>query len=46
MWNTLGDLFKNDQNKSVRESWDNYIPPYRNLGAIFIKAYDKKISSY
>ena len=46
MWQTLTTFFKNDSNKSVSESWDNYIPPYRNLGAIFIKAYDKMLSAY
>ena len=29
---------------AIRESWEDYIPPYRNLGAIFIKAYNKKTS--
>jgi hypothetical protein len=43
MWGSLTKLFYSDRNKSVRESWDDYIPPYKNLGAIFIKAYNKKI---
>jgi hypothetical protein len=46
MWNTLGKQFARDPSKHVRESWDDYIPPYRNLGAIFIKAYNKKMESY
>ena len=45
MWRTLTGLFSRDPNKNVRESWDDYIPPYRNLGAIFIKAYNKKMES-
>jgi hypothetical protein len=43
MWYTLSKYFAADKNKDVRDSWDNYIPPYKNLGAIFIKAYNKKI---
>ena len=43
MWATLSKVFYTDKNKDVRESWDDYIPPYKNLGAIFIKAYNKKI---
>ncbi|CAN5883382.1 hypothetical protein BH11BAC4_BH11BAC4_00060 [soil metagenome] len=43
MWASLTKVFSADQNKSLRESWDDYIPPYKNLGAIFIKAYNKKM---
>ncbi len=43
MWASLGKVFMNDPNREVRESWEDYIPPYKNLGAIFIKAYNKKI---
>ena len=42
MWKSLGSLFGKDPNPEVRESWEDYIPPYRNLGAIFIKAYHKQ----
>ncbi|MEO6405689.1 MAG: hypothetical protein ABIY51_15910 [Ferruginibacter sp.] len=42
MWANLTSLFQRDPNKEVRESWDDYIPPYKNLGAIFIKAYHKQ----
>jgi hypothetical protein len=42
LWADLNELFTQDKNKNVRESWESYIPPYRNLGAIFIKAYNKK----
>jgi len=45
MWASLTKLFSADQNKALRESWDDYIPPYKNLGAIFIKAYNKKMES-
>jgi len=43
MWNSLTKLFYSDANKGMRESWDDYVPPYKNLGAIFIKAYNKKM---
>ena len=35
-------LFFAKQPKEVKEFWEDYIPPYKNLGAIFIKAYNKK----
>ena len=43
MWTALTKVFYADNNKEVKESWDDYIPPYKNLGAIFIKAYNKKM---
>lgn len=42
MWSSLGKTFASDPSRAVRDSWDDYIPPYKNLGAIFIKAYNKK----
>ncbi len=45
MWASLSKLFYSDPNKAMRESWDDYIPPYKNLGAIFIKAYNKKMEA-
>lgn len=45
MWKSLGVFFGRDPSREVRESWENYIPPYRNLGAIFIKAYHKQTSN-
>jgi len=41
MWNTLTKQFSAG-NSNARESWNDYIPPYKNLGAIFIKACNKK----
>ncbi|MBC6490913.1 hypothetical protein ACFSQD_15885 [Flavihumibacter stibioxidans] len=35
MWTELGKLFTGES----KERFDDYIPPYKNLGAIFIKAY-------
>lgn len=43
MWASLGKIFHKDPNPEVRESWDDYVPPYRNLGAIFLKAYHRKM---
>ena len=43
MWASLTKTFSADQSKAVRESWDDYVPPYKNLGAIFLKAYFKKM---
>jgi len=38
MWKELGGRFKTG---AAKEKFDDYIPPYKNLGAIFIKAYRK-----
>ena len=43
MWETLTKFFASDPNKAIRESWDDYVPPYKNLGAIFLKAYNRKM---
>jgi hypothetical protein len=43
MWRDLDARFQNDPEK--KEKFDDYIPPYRNLGAIFIKAYRKAMDS-
>lgn len=40
MWASLTRLFSVDPSRSVRESWEDYIPPYKNLGAIFLKGYN------
>jgi hypothetical protein len=39
IWKDLSVRFRNDA--GAREKFDDYIPPYKNLGAIFIKAYRK-----
>jgi hypothetical protein len=39
MWRELEASFQKDP--VAREKFDDYIPPYKNLGAIFIKAYRK-----
>ncbi|MBX2934130.1 MAG: hypothetical protein KF825_07780 [Ferruginibacter sp.] len=43
MWASLTKLFANDPSRAVRESWEDYIPPYKNLGAIFLKGYNNMI---
>ena len=45
MWQNLTKSFSTDPSKNVRDSWEDYIPPYKNLGAIFLKAYSKKMDS-
>ena len=42
MWASLSRQFA-DESKDIRETWDDYVPPYKNLGAIFIKAFNKKM---
>ena len=37
LWNKLSIRF----NGSSKEKFDDYVPPYKNLGAIFINAYNK-----
>ncbi|MGG9961834.1 hypothetical protein [Ferruginibacter sp. SUN106] len=44
IWDDLS-LYFAKQPKDVKEAWDDYIPPYKNLGAIFIKAYNKKVET-
>jgi hypothetical protein len=43
MWTALTKKFSVDPSKAVRDSWENYVAPYKNLGAIFLKAYSKKM---
>ncbi len=45
MWKYLDSFFARDPNREVRESWEDYVPPYKNLGAVFIKAYNKKMEN-
>jgi hypothetical protein len=43
MWRELETRFQNDP--AGKEKFEDYIPPYKNLGAIFIKAYRKALES-
>lgn len=45
MWAALTKTFYATNDKAIKESWDDYVPPYKNLGAIFIKAYNKKMET-
>jgi hypothetical protein len=40
MWSNLTNVFAKQPAK-VKENWDDYVPPYKNLGALFLKAYNK-----
>ena len=37
LWNELGDYFA--KRPGLQEKFDDYVPPHKNLGALFIKAY-------
>ncbi len=39
MWNTLGKQF---EGSAAEERFENYIPPHKNLGALFIKAFNNR----
>ncbi len=43
MWRELEAGFQKDP--AAKEKFDDYIPPYKNLGAIFIKAYRKAMDT-
>lgn len=41
MWSGL-DAYFNKTSRDTRETFEDYIPPQKNLGALFIKAYKKE----
>lgn len=41
MWASLSSQFSKEP-AQIRETFEDYIPPQRNLGALFIKAYNKE----
>jgi hypothetical protein len=43
MWKGLSEYF-NKKMPTYKETFDDYVPPHKNLGAIFIKAY-RRLSS-
>ncbi len=43
MWAAMGKIFAIDPSKDVRERWLDYVPPHKNLGALFLKAYTRKV---
>jgi hypothetical protein len=42
MWTGLDDYFS--KKPDIKEKFQDYVPPYKNLGAIFIKAYRKMLN--
>jgi hypothetical protein len=40
MWNNLEVVFTK-AGRDKKDLFDDYIPPHKNLGALFIKAYTK-----
>lgn len=41
MWRELNTFFSAKGKTPIKEMFDDYVPPHKNLGAIFIKAYRK-----
>ncbi len=41
IWNTLEKQFNSSM---IKERFENYIPPHKNLGALFIKAYNTQMN--
>ena len=39
MWANLTRQFSTES-AGIKDSWDDYVPPYKNLGAIFLKGYN------
>lgn len=44
MWKNLNSYFTGKRG-AVKEMFDDYVPPHKNLGAIFIKSYRKQFNS-
>jgi hypothetical protein len=40
-WVQLWKIFETQFKGEMKERFEDYIPPHKNLGAIFIMAYDK-----
>lgn len=45
-WRGLNGYFAAKGRETAKGLFDDYIPPHKNLGAIFIKAYRKMLSSF
>ena len=43
-WSSLWAKMTNQFKAQLKESFNDYVPPHKNLGAIFIMAYQKKIN--
>jgi len=46
MWADLEDYFNKKHDPADKDKFSDYVPPYKNLGAIFIKAYRRMITIY
>ena len=44
VWKTLEQKFAN--RTEIKEKFDDYIPPYKNLGAIFMMSYHKAMNTF
>ena len=44
-WKGLSGYFSTKRMASVKSMFDDYVPPHKNLGVIFIKAYRKQFNS-
>ncbi len=44
-WKGLNGYFATKGREKTKETFDDYVPPHKNLGAIFIKAYRKMLNS-
>ncbi|MCD6064444.1 MAG: hypothetical protein K0R82_2355 [Flavipsychrobacter sp.] len=44
-WKDLETHFSGKKNSHLKELFDDYVPPHKNLGAIFIKAYRKQFNA-
>lgn len=44
-WKDLNTLFSTKKNAHLKALFDDYVPPHKNLGAIFIKAYRRQFNA-
>jgi hypothetical protein len=45
MWQELEEYFAKKKDKDLLDKFSDYVPPYKNLGAIFIKAYRRRMNA-
>ncbi len=45
MWHGLEDYFNKKRDAADKDKFSDYVPPYKNLGAIFIKAYKRMMDN-
>jgi uncharacterized membrane-anchored protein len=44
IWHNLEEYFQKKKDAAEKDKFSDYVPPYKNLGAIFIKAYRKMLA--